>query len=353
MIKCPECGFDISVSGRMRIFGVHFAKPTDIKPCPASWLNIPDELRRSIVTSEKDEKETATILHTPTICALTAPEVFHTAHGTPYLKEPGISIISMPSFYPAAINSFIASFGFFDADDYVQDFFTEDKTHALEDGVALAKFAGQLCYMSFGEARTKNVDAAKYIDHILQSGHGSVLEHANYTLLFWGIDRSCTHEIVRHRAGFGFSQVSQRYVNGKTLRFVERPEYQQDAALHARFEKWIDSARQEYDERADALKALKIGEGLPATESRKARNQAARAALPNETEAPIVITGNVRAWRNFIEQRASVNAEPLIRNVALNTYKVLCVVSPLFFDDYKETIDSQGRRALVTAYRKV
>ena len=41
----------------------------------------------------------------------------------------------------------------------------------------------------------------------------SVLEHAVWNFVFTGISRTCTHELIRHRAGFGYSQLSQRYVD--------------------------------------------------------------------------------------------------------------------------------------------
>src|SRR5437588_1859473 len=112
--------------------------------------------------------------------------------------------------------------------------FTEylDDPTRLPDGAQLCKVAGQTCYMSFGRGRTFNVNAERYFNNLKSSGHGSVFEHANFSLLLYGISRSVTHELVRHRAGFGFSQLSQRYVSGRMLRFVERPEYSQDEQFH-------------------------------------------------------------------------------------------------------------------------
>src|SRR5947199_5674982 len=46
-----------------------------------------------------------------------------------------------------------------------------------------------------------NRSTADYLENIKKQGHGSVLEHAVYVLLIEGISRSCSHELVRHRAG--------------------------------------------------------------------------------------------------------------------------------------------------------
>src|SRR5687767_15694217 len=62
-----------------------------------------------------------------------------------------------------------------------------------------------------------------YLENIKKQGHGSVLEHANYSLLLEGISRSLTHELVRHRAGFAYSQLSQRYVDESEANFVMPP----------------------------------------------------------------------------------------------------------------------------------
>jgi len=79
------------------------------------------------------------------------------------------------------------------------------------DGERLAEFAGRLCYMS--QANPAHRTTRDYLENIKRQGHGSVLEHASYSLLLEGVSRSLTHELVRHRAGWAFSQLSQRYVD--------------------------------------------------------------------------------------------------------------------------------------------
>jgi thymidylate synthase (FAD) len=99
------------------------------------------------------------------------------------------------------------------------------------DGERLAEFAGRLCYMS--QHNPVNRTTAEYLENIKKQGHGSVLEHAVYVLLIEGISRSCSHELVRHRAGFGYSQISQRYVDESHAAFVMPPAIQGDAKLEA------------------------------------------------------------------------------------------------------------------------
>lgn len=185
----------------------------------------------------------------------------------------------------------------------------------------------------------------------------SVLEHANFSFLLYGISRSLTHELVRHRHQ-GFSQLSQRYVSGKVLRFVERPEYQVDEGLHERFIYRIDRHASEYElMSARLLKQQESGDIFLSAENkrdaRKKVQQTSRSLLPNETEAPMVVTGNVRAWRHVIEQRASAHAETEIRRLAIRILLCLAVFDPILFGDYEIHETSPGDYVAETQYQKV
>lgn len=228
----------------------------------------------------------------------------------------------------------------------------------LPDVEQLIKAAGQICYVSYGPKRSTNAEAGKYFDNIKLSGHGSVLEHGSATFLFYGVPRSFTHELVRHRAGFAYSQVSQRYVSGSVLRFVERPEFVDDSELHQFFEESIDASAEAYQTLADKLmERQEKGVGLlnadRKTDLRKKVQQCARTVLPNSAEAPIVVTANMRAWRHFIEMRGSEHAELEIRKIAVLAYRALKEVAPLLFNDYKEIKLSDGTTGIDTEYRKV
>src|SRR6476659_2332370 len=112
------------------------------------------------------------------------------------------------------------------------------------DGERLAEFAGRLCYMS--QANPAKRPTREYLDNIKKQGHGSVLEHANYTLLLEGVSRSLTHELVRHRAGFAYSQLSQRYVDESEASFVIPPAVIGDTNLEAQWREQIEQAQRAY-----------------------------------------------------------------------------------------------------------
>jgi thymidylate synthase (FAD) len=94
----------------------------------------------------------------------------------------------------------------------------------------LTETAGRLCYMSFAAPRPGGNLA--YLRHIKEVGHGSVLEHGVWNFIFTGVSRTLTHELVRHRAGMGYSQLSQRYVEESVAEYVEPDIIADDPYLH-------------------------------------------------------------------------------------------------------------------------
>lgn len=276
-------------------------------------------------------------------------KVVRTSKGTPYLTTPGVAMIASSMDELSNMQEFLDGF------DHSLEFTSYNSDLNLHPAEAIVKVAGQLCYLSFGPDRSKTSDAQRYFDNIKMQAHGSVLEHASSTLLIYGISRSVTHEVVRHRAGMAYSQVSQRYVDGKTLRFVERPEFQKSSELHDTFCNRIDVASTEYARIANEL-IISMKDQLSdisKRDARKAVNQSARAILPNETEAPIIITGNMRAWRHFIEMRCSRHADSEIRILAGKIFTILHSNHKMLFSDYVKQDLPDGTFEVTTPWKKV
>ncbi|MBU0641463.1 MAG: FAD-dependent thymidylate synthase [Planctomycetes bacterium] len=213
----------------------------------------------------------------------------------------------------------------------------------------LCELAGRVCYMSFGMGRKTNEE---YLGNIIDMRHGSVLEHAVWNLLITGVSRTFTHEMVRHRAGFGYSQLSQRYVDESTADFVEPACIAADAELHTI---WSESIRQAHEAYCRLVAGLerKYQDEPSGTLRRKLARQAARSVLPNATETKIFVTGNGRAWRHFIESRAHEHAEVEIRKVAIQILRVLQRESPALMGDYKIEQLADGSEVAQTPHRKV
>ncbi|HUC40993.1 MAG TPA: FAD-dependent thymidylate synthase, partial [Gemmatimonadales bacterium] len=119
------------------------------------------------------------------------------------------------------------------------------------DGERLAEYAGRLCYMS--QHNPIGRSTAEYLENIKKQGHGSVLEHAVYVLLIEGISRSCSHELVRHRAGFGYSQISQRYVDESHAAFVMPPAIAGDPRLEEEWQQQVTEAQAAYVRAVEGL----------------------------------------------------------------------------------------------------
>lgn len=279
--------------------------------------------------------------------------VLNTDAGTPYLQHAGVVMVAKPDVSTEGLRPFLEGF---ESDlDFPQ--YLDDPTE-LPPASRLSKVAGQTCYASFGPKRTYNADAAKYFANQRSGGHGSVLEHATFSFLCYGISRSNTHEIVRHRAGTAYSQLSQRFVSGKVLRFVERPEYVNHPSLHKRFTERIDRAARDYEEIADELLTLQDeGDALlgadARTDRRKRVQQTARSVLPNESETILVMSANVRAWRHIIEMRTDAHAESEIRDLFFRIFLCLRIAEPILFDDYIVESFPDGTHGARTDWRKV
>ena len=218
------------------------------------------------------------------------------------------------------------------------------------DGERLAEFAGRLCYMS--QRNPANRATKDYLENILKQAHGSVLEHSNYSLLVEGVSRSLTHELVRHRAGFAFSQLSQRYVDESEASFVVPPAIVGDEDLERAWRSQMEEAQRCYVSLVEKL--MERYAWVPdRVHRRKMAREAARGVLPNSTETKIVVTANVRAWRSTLELRASEGAELEIRRLAVALVRLLQCEAPAFFADFEIYQGDDRREAARVVYHKV
>ncbi len=255
------------------------------------------------------------------------------------IRRPSVYVVGRQQVDSAAIDRFLGDHG-------VASWSTDTEVA----GEKLAEVAGRVCYMSFAKPRPGG--NSKYLSHIREVGHGSVLEHAVWNLLITGVSRSFTHELVRHRAGFGFSQLSQRYVDESVAEFVEPDCIGDDAELHAIFRASVEQSQQAYIRLTEGL-ARKFADVADATLRRKMARQAARSVLPNATETKIFVTANARALRHFIELRCNEHAETEIRIVAGQVLELLQKEAPNLFGDYGWVDLPDGTRAAQTEHRKV
>ncbi len=215
----------------------------------------------------------------------------------------------------------------------------------------IAEAAGRTCYMSFGKGRKTNAD---YLDRIISSHHGSVLEHAVWNFLITGISRSLTHELIRHRAGWGYSQLSQRYVDESDAQFVVPPFYREHEELYEQWLGAIEDAHKSYLELVEASEPIvaELYPSMTATDRRKIIRQSARSVLPNACETKIFITANARALRHFFEMRGSVHADAEIRELAVAMCRLIKEESPNIMADVNVVLEN-GIETVSVVHSKV
>lgn len=196
---------------------------------------------------------------------------------------------------------------------------------------ALAEFAGRACYQSWDRPNPATATNAGYLDHIIEVGHESVLEHASATFYVEDVSRSLTHELVRHRH-LSYSQLSQRFVDeDRPDGYVTPPAV---AALDGPDGELARSLVDQHDARSRVVYADLVQLLAKGGAQRKQARQAARCVLPNMTETKIVVTGNMRAWRHFIDMRATLAADVEIRELAVEVLRRLREYAPATFADF-------------------
>ncbi len=182
---------------------------------------------------------------------------------------------------------------------------------------------GRVCYKS--EERITEDSAEKFIRNLLTRQHESVIEHESVTVRII-CDRGVTHEIVRHRIA-SYSQESTRYCNyagdklDNQITVIDLARgFSYDLSNEndkAKYEVWTTAMKQA--EQA-YFRMLELG----------ATPQEARAVLPNSLKTEIVVTMNLRSWRNFFRLRVDSHAHPQMREVAQILYKEFADKLPVF-----------------------
>ncbi|WP_313102272.1 FAD-dependent thymidylate synthase [Stutzerimonas nitrititolerans] len=210
----------------------------------------------------------------------------------------------------------------------------------FSDAELLAEAAGRICYMSFGDLQYRK-STTDYLANIIRNGHESVLEHASFTFLIDGVSRALTHQLVRHRAGFAYSQLSQQYHDESGCEFIE-PEWGDDEAhLEEQWKEWAESTRSLYKAMLSSTRKLNNTE-LSLKEKTRGARSAARSVLPNATKTTLVITGNARAWRNMLSVRGCIPGDIEMRNYCLQIFKILRKEAPSLFSDFELLNDELG-----------
>lgn len=213
-----------------------------------------------------------------------------------------------------------------------------DPRSAESDGESLIMAAGKACYRSWQPGLNPNVtrtrsDTKEYIGNIINTGHGSVLEHTSVSFLIYNVSRVFTHELVRHRVGTAFSQESLRFVRLVDIDFwipqVLKDEDNGDGegvALIKEAVEYLESVQEKLAKiyQIDERKSFAI---------KKKLTSAFRRIAPIGLATCIVFSMNLRTARHLIPLRTSRHAEEEIRLVFSQIAEILVERFPHVFQD--------------------
>ncbi len=228
----------------------------------------------------------------------------------------------------------------------------EWRTDALSSPEKLVEVYGRVCYKSFKPGLNPNVTKvregnAKYLKNIIESGHGSVLEHPQLNFIFTDVSRVLTHELVRHRVGVGISQESLRYVRLDSLSTSIPTCIQESEQGMAIFVKTIEQLKDVQRQLAEVYEI----EGKPFSEKKKLTS-AFRRVAPIGLATAIGWSCNFRTLRHVLEMRTAPSAEEEIRILFAQVFDIVRSRYGNLLSDYDvEEVD--GLLCVKTKNRKV
>jgi thymidylate synthase (FAD) len=230
-------------------------------------------------------------------------------------------------------------------DAYLRDIGSPDwkPDPGVADSENLVEAAGRMCYRSWQpydpekpEATNPNVTNVRqgnpaYLENVLKSGHGSVLEHASLTFICRNVSRVFTHELVRHRAGMAYSQESLRYVRLDNIPFWIPDSARANAQAKNKIEEVVDFLEKTQKELSEIFGMA----GISDFTTKKQLTSMFRRLAPIGLGTTIMVTGNLRAWRHIIEMRTSTHAEEEIRIVVGKIAEICKNLFPNVFQDMR------------------
>jgi thymidylate synthase (FAD) len=224
------------------------------------------------------------------------------------------------------------------------------KRHKRSDSEFLTELAGRVCYRSYGLGLNPNItkirdDPGYYLQNVLRSRHGSVLEHATVTFAFLNVSRVFTHELVRHRAGTAISQESLRYVRPLDLNLWLPKDLK---PVSRDFVTIMEDIRKGY---------RKLEEHFPWDEmnfeEKKRVTSALRRILPEGLATNVIWTANHRTIRWAIETRTDSSAEIEIRQVFGSVAQICIRDYPLLYGDFRKKALEDGTFQYTPEFSKV
>lgn len=172
----------------------------------------------------------------------------------------------------------------------------------------------QQIWSEFLADKTPPERVMKLIEHVIESGHHSTIEHISFTFAISGVSRALSHQLVRHRIGVAFDQQSQRYVKYKEPQYVVPPSIEANPDALREFERFRDVSEEIYHRFLE--------QGIPAED--------ARFVFPNAVTTNLIMTVNLRQLMHMAGLRLCTLAQWEIRQLFKLIRKELMAVDPYF-----------------------
>ncbi len=182
--------------------------------------------------------------------------------------------------------------------------------------------AGRVCYKS--ENNITDDSCITFCKNIINRGHEAVIEHSQLSVKFI-VDRAIANELVRHRLA-SYCQESTRYCNYSKDKFYNELKVIEPEGLLPRnstdYNIWWMTCKN-----AEEAYMTMISNGV--------KPEIARSVLPLSTATEIIMTSNIREWRNVLKLRSSHNmrAHPQMRSICDRLLEELKSKIPVLFDD--------------------
>lgn len=212
------------------------------------------------------------------------------------------------------------------------------------DAEAICELFGRGCYGSFGERQGRK-GARDYFAHILEAGHGSVLENASFSFVVTRGSRGLMAQMTRHRAGFAWAIESTHFIDYSDTARASLAGLPENIDLRKHSEASMRRAVTDY------AKAWEMAEGE--TVKKKATAAAVRGLLPTALESKMGFTANLRALRHFAELRGAEDNVPEIRMVAAQIARIMMTEAPAIFQDFSIGEGTDGHPVVKSEHRKV
>lgn len=257
--------------------------------------------------------------------------------------EPEVFLIARPSLNESGLAEYLEKVG---APDWVSD--------APSDAEKQIEVGGRVCYRSFEPGLNPNVvrirkENKEYLENILKVKHGSVIEHANWTFLFYNASRVFTHEHVRHRVGVAISQESLRFVRLTDIPFWIPPNITQNPEAVKVFKEVLE--KMEWGQRR--LAEIFDIDNIKEFHEKKELTSSFRRIAPIGLATSLFWTANARTLRWTIEARTDPGAEVEIRIIFGKVAEIMKREAPNLFGDFKPLFLEDGTHQWKPEYSKV